>query len=109
MNPSTTSNQIGLLVDGTTLHAVALDVVGEEQLLKVKVHLTQGKHILIFTTPMPLTDAEAQAVPKGDSDNWVGMNAAYPWFDMNAISLGKGLTITDEIKQFYSDGIEHCI
>lgn len=106
VNPSTTSNQIGLLVDGTTLHAVALDVVGEEQLLKAKVHLTQGKHVLIFTTPMPLTDAEAQAVPEGDSDNWVGMNAAYPWFDMNAISLGKGLTITDEIKQFYSDGIE---
>lgn len=106
VNPSTTSKQIGLLVDGTTLHAVALDVVGEEHLLKAKVHLTQGKHVLIFTTPMPLTDAEAPAVPEGDSKNWDDMNAAYPWFDMNAISFGKGLTITDEIKQFYSDGIE---
>ena len=106
VNASTSSKQVGLLVDGTTLDTIPLDATGVKQLLKAKVHLTEGKHILMLTTPMPADKATADAITNPEDDGWTAMNAAYPWFDVNAISLDEGLIVTDELKQFYSDGIE---
>lgn len=106
VNAATSSKQVGLLVDGTTLDTIPLDATGVKQLLKAKVHLTGGKHILMLTTPMPADKASADAITNPEDDGWSAMNAAYPWFDVNAISVDEGLTVTDNLKQFYSDGIE---
>ena len=77
----TTNNKadtIGMIVDGA-MHVV--DVSTKKGDISETVYLTKGKHVIIFTSPMP-RDMEG-ALEKND--------AAYPWMDFKAIKLGSGL------------------
>jgi hypothetical protein len=67
-NAATTSQQIGVLVDGVTAYPVNLS----EFRSHASVCLTEGTHILVFTSPMPADMKTAAMTAKFDT-------AAYPW------------------------------
>ena len=72
------ADAIGMIVDGA-MHVV--DVTTTKGDLTQSVYLTAGKHVIIFTSPMP-RDMEG-ASEKND--------AAYPWMDYSTFKLGIGL------------------
>lgn len=84
-NPKATSNNIAVAVDGKENYAAS--IIGKEASAKIK--LTKGEHIIVFTSPMPLTSAEAMELKQDDAN-------AYPWFDMNKLFLANGLEIGEK-------------
>ncbi|MEE1160902.1 MAG: hypothetical protein U0K70_02465, partial [Acutalibacteraceae bacterium] len=85
VNPNATSNNIAVVVDGKENYAAP--IIGKEASAKIK--LTKGEHIIVFTSSMPLTSAEAMELKRDDAN-------AYPWFDMNKLFLANGLEIADK-------------
>lgn len=102
---STTSKQIALMIDKNTVEMIEIEGKSGNQFVGTEVSLTAGTHILVFTSAIPLTDEEAQAIPEGSSDGWVGMNNAYPWFDFISFSFENGIT-AENILEAETDGIE---
>lgn len=101
-----TSGQIVVLVDRTQILTVPVEAVGGNQMLHAQIPLTEGTHNLIFTSPMPATDEEAQAIPDGDSDGWAGMNGAYRWMNYIRFAIDKDLTVETGILDSKTEGIE---
>jgi len=101
-----TSGQIVVLVDRTQIVTVPVEAVGGNQMLHAQLPLTEGTHNLIFTSPMPATDEEAQAIPDGDSDGWAGMNGAYRWMNYIRFAIDKDLTVETGILDSKTEGIE---
>jgi len=69
---------IGMIVDGA-MHVVEVDTKYGD--IMKSVYLTKGKHVVIFTSPMPRDMEMAQK----QNDE------AYPWMDFYAFKLGMGL------------------
>ena len=91
----TTSSQLGMIIDGETVKTVAIKKASGKQIVGDSVYLEKGIHLIAFTTPMPLDDAEALAIPEPDTDSWAGMNKAYPWCDVYEFDLGNELVVSD--------------
>ena len=98
-NKNTVSDQIGLLVDGRELLILPFQVAGNTK-VKATVTLTKGTHVLVFTTPMPETQAELKAYLE-EKDLQRGDSFTYPWMDVKTVTLSKGLKV--EIKPAVSE------
>ena len=72
------ADTVGMIVDGAMY---IVEVPGTSSELLKKVYLTEGEHVIIFTSPMP-RDMEG-APNKND--------AAYPWMNYYSFKLGAGL------------------
>lgn len=88
-----TDSKVAMIIDETEKHNINVQKIDTKQVVKKTVHLEAGTHIVLLTSPMPATNQEAQAVPDGNTDNWVGMNTAYPWMDLHELYLSKGVSI----------------
>lgn len=88
LNPSSVSNNIGMLVDGIA-YGKPFRVANPTK-IDATVYLTQGEHIIVFTQAMPESEAKADEV----NVNTVAAN--YPWFNFGTVELGTGLTLTEE-------------
>ena len=101
-----TSEQIAVIVDRMTVLDAKVEKKADKQIIRVNVELTKGTHNIIFTSPMPLTDEEAQAIPDGNSDGWAGMNGAYHWMNYIRFGIDKDLTLVGGIEEDLSTGLE---
>lgn len=93
-----TSEQLGMVIDGKEVKDVKVKASVTRQLVGDKVHLEKGTHLIAFTSPMPKTDAEAQAITDPSTDSWAAMNKAYPQFYVYKFYFGKGMTISDDFE-----------
>lgn len=101
-----TSDQIAFIVDRMQVYAVTVEKKADNQIIRATVELTKGTHSIIFTAPMPLTDAEAQNIPAGETDNWAGMNSKYRWMNYIRFGIDKDLTLVSGLTPSITNGIE---
>lgn len=106
VNSALISKQVVVIVDRTRIVSVPVEAVEGTQMIHASLTLDEGTHNIIFTAPMPQTDAEAQALLNDGSDNWAGMNKAYPWMNYEYFAIDKDLTVETGIKDSTTTGIE---
>jgi len=92
-NGSLTSQQVAMIVDGTTVYEPVVAGGGKRQSVGAVIPLTAGSHTIVITSALPATAAEAEAITNPSEDGWVAMNKAYPWFDFYGISVDSELTV----------------
>lgn len=101
-----TAEQVALIVDGKQVYAVSVAKQDGNQLIRAQVALTAGEHSIAFTSPMPMTDTQAQAITAGEDDNWVAMNANYPWMDYIRFAIDKDLSLVYGAADPTLEGVE---
>ena len=84
-NGSASSTQIAMLVDGEPISKAYTK--GGSASVDGSVYLTKGTHVIVFTSPMPKTKAEAEATTSST------VAAAYPWVNYNSFVLDGNLTV----------------
>lgn len=83
------SNYIDLMVDGTAVYSLGF-ALNNSSSIGSTIYLTEGTHILVFTTPMPETKEMADALTTTDE-----IYLAYPWFDYNSFLIDSRLIVED--------------
>ncbi len=86
---SLTSEHIALIVDNSEVIPLKF-TKGGNLVIDASCYLTKGEHTLTFTSPMPLTKADAGTKAENDAANsWAHK---WPWMNMNSIIIPNTLS-----------------
>lgn len=101
------SKQVGMIVDGVQVNPAYLKGDGKAHTIGSTIYLEKGTHIVVFTSPLPMDNASADALyypGVGATDGWTEMNFAYPWCNYNTITVDGRLNVeTAPLKEEISD------